>query len=120
MAVTNTTITSVGANLFSDTNNANVAVTIKGSSTTVTQWDIDNTANVAQSFCKIYNSAGAITVGTTVPDEIIMVAASTRIQLVIPTGKIYGTGCQIATTTTAILAGATSPGSAVLIKAVYT
>lgn len=108
-----------GTNLFTETALGNTALTVKGSSATVNMVDIDNTANAATSFVKLYNSAGAVTVGTTVPDEVYQIPASTRIALLFTSGKVFGTGLQAACVTAGGTAGTTSPTSAVIVRIVY-
>lgn len=120
MAVSQVTLADLAATLFQDTVNANVAITVKGSSGVISMIQVDNTANGAASYVKLYNTAGAVTVGTTVPDDVILVPASTRIELVIPAGKTLGTGIQVATVTAGGTAGTTSPSSAVIVRIAYT
>ena len=106
-------------NIFTDTDIEGTVVVVKSSSTVVHIITIDNSLNGAQSFLKIWNSAGVVTIGTTVPDEIIMIPASAIITIAIVGGKTYATGLQVACTTTAVLAGVTSPTSAVTLRVVY-
>ena len=120
MAVTTLTISALSTSLFQDTVAANSAVTVKGSSAVITMIDVDNTANAAATYVKLWNSTGAITVGTTAPDMVLYVPASTRIAFVIPTGVTWGTGTQVAAVTTAGTAGSTSPTSATIVRISYT
>lgn len=104
--------------LFIDTANTSTAVTIKATSATLYELELDNTANAAASYVKFYNT-GTVTVGTTVPDAILMVPASTKITLVFPGGTVFGTALSVATVTTGGTAGATGPVTAITVKAVY-
>lgn len=108
-----------GTNIFTDTANANAAIVVKAASTVVHLVTIDNTANGAASYVKLYNNAGAVTVGTTVPDEVILVPSSTSITVAIPGGKTFSTGLQVATVTAGGTGGTTSPTSAVIVRIVY-
>ena len=120
MAVSAVNLADLAASLFKDTVSANSAVVVKASSAVVYAIVIDNTANGAASYTKLWNSAGAVTVGTTAPDEIILVPASTKITLIYVGGKTFGTGLQEATVTAAGTAGTTSPTSSVIVEIVYT
>lgn len=117
MSVSNVAILS-GASLFTDTSNANSAVVAKASSTVLYELELDNTANGAASYCKAYNT-GTVVVGTTVPDLVVMVPASTKITMVWPAGVTFGTALSFATTTAGGTTGSTSPSSAFAMKAVY-
>lgn len=121
MAVSNTAVAALsGATLFRDTDCANAAVSVKGSSTVVYQIEVDNTGNGAASFLKIYNVAsGSVTVGTTAPDMIIYAPASTKVTMVFPSGVTLGTAMTVACVTAAGTAGTTSPTSDVTVAVVY-
>lgn len=121
MAVSITTLEPVsGAKKFEDSNNANVPISVKGSAGVMHSITIDNSANVAVSYVKMWDLAvGSVTIGTTVPDWIIKMPASTKRTIPIPDGLAFATGLSVATTTTALLAGATSPASAVAIGIVH-
>ena len=121
MAVSNVTLGFVsGAKLFQDTVSANSAVSVQGSSTTIYQIEIDNTANAAEDeYVKFWNTAGAVTVGTTVPDMVIEVRQAVKRSIVIPDGLVYQTGLAVATVTAGGTGGATSPGASVVVKIVY-
>lgn len=108
-----------GTNVFVDTANANAAITVKGSSATLCYLQIDNSANGAASYTKLFNSAGTVTVGTTVPDMVVMAPASTIITIPIPAAIVFGTGLQVCTTTAGGTVGSTSPSSSVIVRIVY-
>ena len=121
MAVTNTLLVALtGATLFTDTDLAATVQSIKGSSGTIYAIDIDNTANAAKTFVKLWNVAsGSVTVGTTAPDLIIPVPASTRSVIQIPAGLLFDTAISAAAVTTAGTAGTTGPTSDVIARVVY-
>ena len=121
MAVSNTAVVALsGATLFRDTDCAATAVSVKGSSGVIYQIEVDNTGNGAASYLKIWNTAsGSVTVGTTAPDKVEMVPASTKITFVYPGGVTYGTAITIACVTTAGTAGTTGPTSDVTVSIVY-
>jgi len=121
MAVTSITIAQIAsALLFTDTDQANSAVSVKGSSATIYEIEIDNTLNAAQdNYVKFYNTAGAVTVGTTVPDMIIEVRQGVKRTIVIPDGFVFETGLAVATVTAGGTGGTTSPTSDVTVKIVY-
>ena len=121
MAVSNVTLGyPSGAKLFQDTSSANSGVAVQASSTTIYEIEIDNTANAAEdNYVKFYNTAGAVTVGTTVPDMVIEVRQGVSRTIVIPSGLVYEAGVAIATVTAGGTGGTTSPGSAVIVRIVY-
>jgi len=121
MAISNISLGLIsGAKLFQDTDNESTAVSVQAASTTIYEIEIDNTANAAQdNYVKFYNTAGAVTVGTTAPDMIIEVRQGVKRSIVIPDGLVYESGLVIATVTAGGTAGTTSPGSSVIVKVVY-
>ena len=121
MAVSNISIAQIsGANLFVDTDNQNAAVAIKASSAVLYELELDNTANGADTYCKIFNvAAGSVVVGTTAPDMTILVPAATKMTLVCPDGLNFGTALSVASVTTKAESGSTSPVSSFAVKMVY-
>src|SRR6266566_8451432 len=81
MAITQVEIaTPAGLFAFTDTALGNAADAIKASSTKLYSVIIDNSANVAATYVKLFNlAAGSVVVGTTAPDEVIYVPASSVI-----------------------------------------
>lgn len=119
MAVSNIPVLT-GATLQIDTSAANAAVAVKASSAVLYELELDNTANGAASYFKLYNLAAAsVVVGTTAPDFIVMVPASVSRTLVIPSGITFGTALSYTGVTAGGTAGSTSPSSALAIKLVY-
>ena len=110
-----------GTKLFQDTaqsSAAAVAVAVAG--VTIYEIEIDNTMNAAQAnYVKFFNSAGAIIVGTTIPDMVIMIPAAVKRSIVFPEGIAFGTGLAIDTTTAGGTAGAGAPGAALTVRVVY-
>lgn len=81
---------------------------------------VDNSSNGAISYVKMWNIAsGSVTVGTTAPDAILCIPASTRLEIPIPQGWSFPTALTIAAVTTAGDAGTTGPTSAVTIRIAY-
>lgn len=111
--------------LFTDTVMGNTADAVKGSSAVVYYLFIDNSANAgAPTYVKLYNlAAGSVTVGTTVPDEVIFVPNGAKITHVLWTGsapgKTFATALSAAAVTTGGTAGSTSPVSAVPVTIAY-
>ena len=119
MAVTNTNLLS-GAFLLVDTVAANAAVAVKASAATLYEIEIDNTANAAVSFLKIFNVAGgSVVVGTTAPDWIISCPLSVSRPIVMPAGIAFVTALSYFCVTAGGTAGATSPSSSVIVRMVY-
>lgn len=110
--------------IFNDTAIGNAVDAVKASSTKLYYVIIDNTANVASSYVKLFNVAsGSVTVGVTAPDEVIYVPASSIITHMFFTGaapgKVFGTALTAICVTTAGTAGNTSPSSSVVFTASY-
>lgn len=76
--------------------------------------DVDNTANAAASYLKIYDAAAPV-VGTTPPDIIVRVKAGQRRSLVIPEG-LSVTVLSMACVTAGGTAGTTAPTSPVVVR----
>ena len=109
-----------GVKVFTETDLENTAISVQASSTTIYEIEIDNVANAAQdNYVKFWNTAGAVTVGTTVPDMVIEVRQGVKRSIVIPDQLIYETGLVVACVTAGGTGGTTSPGSAVVCKIVY-
>ena len=121
MAVSNISIAQIsGANLFVDDDNQNAAIAVKASSAVLYQLELDNTANGAATYCKIFNVAsGSVIVGTTAPDLTILVPASVKITMVFPSGLTFGTALSVASVTTKVESGNTSPSASFVVKMVY-
>lgn len=121
MAVTQLTDTSLNTSLFNDTVNQSTATAVKASSATVYYIEVDNTANAAASYTKLWNTAsGSVTVGTTAPDVVILAPASTLVKVPFIGGLAFGTAVTVATVTTAGTAGTSNPSSSVIVRIAYT
>ena len=109
---------SLGTKVGEDTAATATAVTnVIGSSGTIYYVEVDNTANSAASYLKIYNASGP-TVGTTAPDLILRATGSTREYFVFPTGLAFGTAVSYACVSAAGTGGTGSPSSSVTIRIV--
>lgn len=121
MAVTNLTLTALATYLFKDTGSTNSAAVVKASSGTLYAIYVDNSLNAAASYLKLYDSAGAIVVGTTAPDFIFRIPGLFVGNILIATSGIaFASGLQSATVTAGGTAGTTAPSAAVTIDVVYT
>lgn len=116
MAVTSTLqYNPLGGRIIKDTAiGATVQANVTGTNSTIFFIDVDNTANGAASFLKVYDAAGP-TVGTTNPDWIFRVAPSTRSQFVFPQGLTTTTGISLAAVTAGGTGGTTSPTASVVL-----
>lgn len=109
-----------GAKLYTNDDLEGTASAVKASSGTLYSIVIDNSANAAVSYVKLWDVAsGSVTVGTTAPDWIIKVAASAKRTIVFPEGLAFGTALTAACVTTAGTAGTTNPSSSVGVNIVY-
>lgn len=125
MAISQVNVSSpAGETIFQDSAMGASADGIKSSSAKVYSVTIDNSANAAPSYVKLYNLAsGSVTVGTTAPDEIIYVPSNAVVTQVYFTGaaqgKTFGTGLSAACVTTGGTAGSTPPSSSVIVSVTY-
>lgn len=78
--------------------------------------EVDNTANAASSYLKLYDD-GNPTVGTTAPEDVVRVKAGQKRCLVIPEGLDF-TILSFACVTTPGTAGTSSPASPVIVRLV--
>lgn len=118
MAVTTTPLSNpVGANIVTDTtSNGTSENDVRSGATTVYMVDVDNSANAAVTYTKLYNSASP-TVGTTAPDLIFMTPASARKVFVLDmSGVAFSTGLSFASVTAGGTAGTTNPTSSVIVR----
>lgn len=109
---------------YTDTAMGATADAIKGSSALVYWVFVDNSANAAATYVKLFNlAAGSVTVGTTVPDEVIYVPALARVTHVLynnnAPGKTFGTALSACAVTTGGTAGVTPPSSNASVTVVY-
>ena len=117
MAISQITVATPAAEiLFTDTAMSNTADGVKSSSTLVYNVFVDNSLNGAATYVKLFNlAAGGVTVGTTVPDEVIFCPANSRITQLFfnnnAPGKTFGTALSACAVTTGGTAGATGPSS---------
>ena len=126
MAISTVNISSPAIEIiFTDTALGNVADGIKGSSAKLYSVTVDNSANGgAATYVKLYNLAsGSVTVGTTVPDDVIFVPGGAIVNRTYWTsaapGVTFGTALSMAALTTGGTAGVTSPASAVVVSVNY-
>ena len=87
-----------------DADNAVAGVT----ATTLYMVDIDNPTGVTV-YLKLYNIATAV-VGTTVPDMVLMMPATTRRTMAIPEGLLFSTALSMACVTGAATDSVAPPG----------
>jgi len=121
MAVSNINIAQItGANLFLDTANEDTVIAVKGSSGVIYSLELDNSANGAATYFKLFNvAAGSVVLGTTAADLVILVPAATAITLVFPSGLTLGTAIACASVTGKAESDNTAPTSSFIVKMVY-
>ena len=117
MAITVTNqSTPLGAKIVNDTTVGNTAViNVTGAAGVIYYVEIDNTANAAVSYLKVYDT-GTVTVGTTPPDWIFRAYGSANTKYVIPTDVNFATALSYCCVTTAGDGGTASPASAVAVR----
>ena len=121
MAVTTIDLAAIsGAQVHINTDVDETEDDIDGGAGTLWAVLVDNTANAAVTYVKLYNAAsGAVTVGTTAPDFIFAIPASVSRTLVFPEGLAYSAALSIAAVTAGGTAGTTGPTSDVTARVVY-
>ena len=125
MAITQVNVSTPAVEIiFTDTVIGNAADAIKASSAKILYIIADNSQNVAASYLKIWNTAaGSVTVGTTAPDLVIFLPASSVVTIPFFTGAAQGltltTALSAACVTTGGTAGTVSPSSAVVLTISY-
>jgi hypothetical protein len=126
VAITNIILANpAGFSEYTDTVMGATVDAVKGSSTALYQVVIDNSANAgAAAYVKLYNLAsGSVTVGTTVPDEVIFVPGGAIVTQPYFTkaapGKTFATALTAACVTAGGTAGTTPPTNPVIVNIVY-
>lgn len=116
MLSVSTQVNPVATRLIQDTSAAATARTnVVGAPCSVFTVDVDNTANVAPSYVKLYNDASP-TIGVTRPDMVCMVPASQRRSYAIPEGISFSTALSFACVQTGGTEGTLSPVSPVVVR----
>lgn len=110
--------------LYTSTAMGNAVEAIKASSAKVFWIQVDNSANVAQTYVKFVNLAsGSVTVGTTPPDLEVYAPPSSIITQVFFTsaapGLTFGAALSAYAVTTSGTAGTVSPASSVVVTVSY-
>src|SRR5271170_3184317 len=125
MAITTVNIsTPANENIYSSSAMGATIEGIKASSASVFSVIVDNSANSAATYVKLWNLAsGSVMVGTTVPDEVIYVPANVLVTQILYTGaaqgKIFGTALSAAAVTTGGTTGTTPPTSSTVVTINY-
>lgn len=121
MALTSSPLVSpIGAVILKESASGATADTdVRAGATTVYMVDVDNTANGAATFTKLYDSSGP-TVGTTAPDYIFKTAASSRKTYVLDLAGVAFTNLSFASLTAGGTAGSTSPTSSCIVRVLCT
>jgi hypothetical protein len=106
---------------YKNTASNNTKSGVKSSSGNLYALIVDNTLNAAVSYVKLWDLAsGSVTVGTTAPDFIFYIPASTKLTIILPETIALANGLTESTVTTAGTAGTTSPSSNVALTILYT
>lgn len=121
MAITSINLGYVtGAKLYKNSDSKSTQQQVVAAAATLYELQIDNTANAAQdNYLKLYDSAVAVTVGTTDPEYVFRVRQGVKRSMVFPDGLAFVNGIVEATVTTKGTPGTTNPGSAVAVDLVY-
>ncbi len=122
MAVGNVTLRApLGTAVWSDTAATNSLVDVNASGTSIFHVEIDNTANTAVTYVKLFDSAsGSVTLATTEPDIVISCAAGVKEYMTIPTAISTSSAlCYIATSTLSNSATQAAPTTAIGLTISY-
>ena len=94
--------------------------TVRNGATFLFQVKIDNTANSAKSYVKLYDTVtGSVTVGSTEPEFILPCAASSTAEYSFFPGVVFGTELCAACVTTAGTSGNTNPSNSVIVRFLF-
>jgi len=107
--------------IYQDTQMGNTPGGVKASSALVYSVIADNSANSVASYVKLYNQAsGSVIVGSSDPDDIILVPANQIVTVSFKTGalagKSFGTALTVAAVTTGGTSGAVAPTNPVVVS----
>lgn len=123
MAVTNVDLSAPsGAKRYENTDLDGTKSAVSSAAGRLYSIRVDNSANGAASYLKMWDAAsGDVTVGTTAPDWIYKIPASTKKTLVFvgDTDDEFGTALTAACVTAGGTAGTTNPTSNVNVQIVY-
>jgi hypothetical protein len=109
-----------GLKKFRETDLEGTKVAVDATSGSIHSIVVDNSANGAASFLKLWNVAsGSVTVGTTAPDWCFLIPASTKVTIPFISAVAYDTALTAACVTTAGTAGTTNPTSSVIVEIIY-
>jgi len=110
----------LGGKVITDSSvTATAVANATGAASNIHYIEVDNTANSAASYVKLWNHA-APTVGTTVPDVVVRAKAATKEHFIVPQGIVFGAALSYACTTAGGTAGTGSPTSAVIVRMIVT
>jgi len=112
-----TTVSNNYTNKITDLDLDSTAEQLHMSSKSLRGAEFDNSQNTAKSYAKLYNSASAVSVGTTVPDYVIPCPAGAIVSIIFGddgAGETFSAGTAIAGVTTGGVAGSTPPVNALM------
>lgn len=105
--------------------NATAEVNVRGGATTVFAIEVDNTANAAATYLKLYDAVSVV-VGTTAPDYVFLIPALTSKRFILGHGieddgdflfgDLFSNGLTFAAVTAGGTGGTDNPGSAVPVR----
>jgi hypothetical protein len=112
--------TPAGLKKFRETDLAETKTAVDATSGTLHNIVVDNTANAAVTYLKLWDAAsGDVTVGTTAPDWCFKIAAGVKKTIVLHDGEAYSTALTASCVTTAGTAGTTGPTSNVIVEILF-
>jgi len=123
MALSTITLSArLGDNFAKETVATSTKSVVSASSLTLFGVEINNSGNSADaSYVKCFDKAtGAVTVGTTDPELILVATAGATVTYMFDQGISFATGLVLACVTGAGTAGTGDPSSSVVVKLIYT
>ena len=109
-----------GLTKFRETDLGGTKAAVKASSGTIHSIVADNSANAAVSYLKLWDVAsGDVTVGTTAPDWIFKLPASTKRTIIFNEGGAFATALTAACVTAGGTAGTTNPTSDFAVEILF-
>ena len=118
MATYKTAISSaISSSRWTDTAASSTAVEASSASIHIHQVRIVNTANTVKLYLKIYNvAASSVTIGTTSPDVILPVEASSSVEYIFDPRIELATALSYSVVTAAGTAGTSAPSTAITVE----
>lgn len=113
------TIDSLANSFFKDKNLKDTVVTVASGLANIRAFELDNRDNNVKIYFKLWNTTGAVTLGTTDPNMVVPVPAGKKLTILCGEGLVINTGVKIAAVTTPGTGGITPPPNPFKVKIAF-